>query len=78
MSAREPAWTDYAAVTPHDSNANVWEALFVGSAGTLKVTRPGGTTVTFGNVPAGTLLRIQTIVVWATGTSATNIVGMKG
>lgn len=76
MSAREPSWTEYAAVTPHDSDANVFEALFVGTGGTLKVTRPGGTTVTFGNVPSGTLLRIQTVVVWSAGTSASNIVGM--
>ncbi len=77
MSAREPAWTNYVEVTPHNSNPNCFESLFVGSAGTLKVTRPDGTAVVFGNVPAGTLLRIQTIVVWATGTSATNIVGMR-
>lgn len=76
MSAREPSWTEYAAVTPNDATPNVFEALFVGTAGTLKVTRPGGTTVTFGAVPAGTLLRIQTTLVWATGTSASNIVGM--
>lgn len=74
-SIDEVAWDDYVAVTPHNSNVNVYRALFVGSAGSLVVTTPANADVTFGNVPAGTLLKIQVIKVKATGTTATNIVG---
>jgi hypothetical protein len=43
-------------------------ALFIGGAGTVKVTMVEGGDVTF-TVPAGTLLPIQVVKVWSTGTN---------
>lgn len=67
-----------AAVTPHDTNelADVTDALFVGSAGSVKVKMRGGQTVTFGAVPAGTTIRVRVEQVFAIGTSASNIVAL--
>lgn len=67
-----------AAVTPADGAdlANFSKALFVGGAGTLKVDLVGGTTVTFTGVVAGSYLRLRARRVYATGTTATNIVAL--
>lgn len=73
----ELSWDNYVAVTPHDSNANVYIALFVGTGGTLTVTKDDGNDVLFGNVPAGTTLKIHVTKVKSTGTTASNIVGRK-
>lgn len=49
--------------------------LYVGVTGDVKVTDIDGNVATFVNVPAGTLLSgFQISLVWATGTTATNIV----
>ena len=65
------------AVTPHDTNAiPTTLALYVGGAGGLKVDMAGGGTVTFAAVPAGSVLPIQAVRVYATGTAATNIVAL--
>jgi hypothetical protein len=50
--------------------------LFVGGAGTLKVTTSTGTTVVFGAVPAGTTLDLETRMIWKVGTSATSLVAL--
>jgi hypothetical protein len=74
------------AVTPNDS-ANIsiggltlgddstqnGVSLFVGGAGNVRVTMLGGQIVTYNNVSAGSFMPIQVIKVWATGTTATNI-----
>lgn len=67
-----------AAVTPNDSAdlAYIARGLYVGGAGTLKVTLEDGTNLTFGAVTAGSLLPIRVSRVWSTGTSATNIVAL--
>jgi hypothetical protein len=66
---------DAAAVTPSDTN-NLREPsiIWVGTAGNVKVTTAQGTDVVFTAVPGGTVLPVQVIRVWATGTAATNIV----
>ena len=66
---------DAAAVTPSDTN-NLREpsVIFVGTAGNVKVTTAQGSDVVFVAVPGGTVLPVQVIRVWATGTAATNIV----
>lgn len=64
-----------AAVTPSDSTdiAESTISLYVGTAGTLKVTMFDGSVVTYGAIAAGRHpLRVKRV--WATGTSATNIV----
>lgn len=67
-----------AAVTPHDVNELAYysKAIYVGGAGTLKVTTVGGETVTFAAVPAGTTIPLRVKVVFDNGTNATSIVAL--
>lgn len=66
---------DAAAVTPSDTNNLATPSvIWVGTAGNVKVTTAQGTDVVFTSVPGGTVLPVQVIRVWATGTAATNIV----
>lgn len=52
-------------------------ALYVGTAGNVAVRdRRTGATVVFRNVPAGAILPIRVARVLATGTTATDIVGL--
>jgi hypothetical protein len=78
VPAADGPWHFAAAVTPADGAdlANFSAALFVGGAGALKVDTVGGSTVTFTGVVAGTVLQIRAKRVYATGTTATNIVAM--
>lgn len=64
-----------AAVTPADGSdlATSARALWVGGAGDIKVTTVGGSTVTIVGVTAGSILPVRVARVWATGTTATNI-----
>lgn len=67
--------TGAAAVTPNDST-NLTEttvSLYIGTAGTLKVSFEDGSTATYAAIAAGRHpLRVNRV--WSTGTSATNIV----
>ena len=67
-----------AAVTPDDGRdlAVTTRALYVGGAGDLAVRMADGTLLTFGAVPAGTLVPVRVVRVLATGTSATRVVGL--
>jgi hypothetical protein len=51
-------------------------ALFVGAAGSVKVSMVEGGDVTFVGVSAGTVLPIQVVKVWSTGTSAASILAL--
>lgn len=67
-----------ASVTPSDSEdlSDIASALWIGSTGALKVDLEGeGTEITFAAVPAG-LFRSRVKRVYATGTSAGNIVAL--
>lgn len=72
------------AVTPSDSaqildaNSNVVASrmLYIGGAGTLKIQTDKNQALTFGAVVAGTIIPIETSKVFATGTSATNIIAL--
>ncbi len=67
------------AVTPNDSTnlAQIARGLWVGGAGNVAVILSvGGASVTFLNVPSGTLLPIQAVRVLSTGTTATNILAL--
>lgn len=66
---------DAAAVTPSDTvNFVEPSVVWVGTAGNVKVTTAQGTDVVFAAVPGGTVLPVQVIRVWATGTAATNMI----
>jgi len=69
---------DAFAITPSDANdiLEVTRALYIGGGGNITLITKGGTQTTFAGVSAGAILPIRTSRVMATGTSATNIVGM--
>lgn len=65
------------AVTPNNfaDLAEDTRGLYVGVSGDVKVDLVGGTTVTFVNLAAGVIHPIRARRVYATGTSATSIIG---
>lgn len=50
--------------------------IYVGTGGNIKVTMVGNQVVTFNNVPNGSFLPIQVKKVWATGTGASDLLGL--
>jgi hypothetical protein len=65
-----------AAVVPGADLGHVTRALYVGGGGDVAVRLQDGTELTFANVPTGTLIPIRVTRVLATGTSATQIIGL--
>ncbi len=59
-----------------DGIANNGNVLYVGTGGPLKVRTAGGDDVTFENVQDGTFIPVQVVRVFATGTSADNIIAL--
>lgn len=66
-------------VTPSDSAdlAKATRAIYVGVTGNVKLTTIEGDTVTFVGCVAGSILPIQAARIWATGTTATNLVALR-
>jgi hypothetical protein len=66
------------AVTPDNDNDLdfVTRGIYVGASGTLKVDTDNGDTVTFTGIAAGVIHTLRVKKVYATGTSATGIVGL--
>lgn len=66
------------AITPSDSNnlSRAIRGLYVGASGDVKVDLADGTTVTFTGLAAGVIHPIRTKRVYATGTTATSILGV--
>lgn len=54
----------------------VTRAVFVGGEGDLRVQMLGGGVVTFTGVPGGSLLPLRVVQIFASGTSATELVGL--
>lgn len=79
--------TQATAITTSDATAIQFTGLYVGGAGAVKVdiAEPRGvtgstvttSTVTFSGVPAGTILWLNVTKVYATGTTATLMVGLR-
>jgi hypothetical protein len=65
-------------ITPNDSTdlSAQAKALYVGGTGNIKVDMAGGGTVTLNSVPVG-ILPIMVSRVYSTGTTATNLIGLK-
>ena len=65
-------------VTPSDSTdlPQVTRAIYCGGTGDISVVMRSGETVTFSAVQAGTVLPIEAVRVRATGTTASNLVGL--
>ena len=66
------------AVTPSDTGSHLFNALWIGGAGSggLKVDTAGGDTVTFAGVPVG-WFPVAVTRVYSTDTNVTNIVGVN-
>jgi hypothetical protein len=80
LKATAPA-ANAAAITPNDGAnlANQARGILVGGAGTIKVDMVGtgtGVTFTIGASAVGFILPIQVKKVYATGTTATNLVAL--
>ena len=69
---------DAFSITPDDATDlhEVTRALYVGGTGDIVLVTKGGTQVTFTGLGAGSLLPVRTSRVHATGTTATNILGL--
>lgn len=66
------------AVTPSDSvnHPTIARWLWVGTTGNVAVVFPSGNVVTLTSVPTGTLLRVSSIRINSTNTTASNMVGL--
>ena len=61
---------DAAAITPSNStDLAQFSVVYVGGTGNVKVTTAQGTTVTFSNVPSGSVLPVRVRRVWADSTA---------
>jgi hypothetical protein len=69
---------DAAAITPDDGQdlAVATRAVWVGGGGDLRLRMLGGAEVTLQGVAAGSLLPLRVARVFATGTTATALVGL--
>lgn len=63
-------------VSAQDGSGNRGCVLYIGGAGNIRVLTAGEDDVTFTNVQAGQFIPVQVIRVFATGTSATNILAL--
>jgi len=66
----------FAITTSDTANLQNVAIVFVGVGGTIKVTTANGDVVTFTGVAAGTVLPVQVLRVWSTGTTATTMIGI--
>lgn len=63
------------AVTPSDTvNLTTPSVVYVGVGGSVKVTTAQNDDVTFAGLIAGTVIPVQVIRVWSTGTTASSLV----
>ena len=78
ISVSDPA-TTAVLVTPSDSTdlTNVSRAVYVGTAGNMKVTMSESGTVLFTGVAAGTTLPIRVSRIWSTTTTASTIIALS-
>ncbi len=69
--------SDAAAITPDDdADIGVTSAIYVGGTGNLKVTLRSGAAVTFVDIAAGSIVPLYATRVWATGTTATELLAL--
>ena len=66
-------------ITPSDSVdlTSASRAVYIGGVGDLKVTTVQGDTVTFKSLIPGSVLPVRVVRIFATGTTATNIVAIS-
>ena len=66
----------FAITTSDTANLQTVAVVYVGGAGNIKVTTANGDVATFNGLNAGTVLPVQVLRVWATGTTATTLIGI--
>lgn len=71
------AATGGAAIAPSDSVAVDFNGIYIGGAGNVKVDLYDGSTITLTAVIVGTVYPLKISKVYSTGTTATNLVGLK-
>lgn len=66
------------AITPDDNAAlpQTIRAIYVGTAGNITMTLAEDAELVFANIPAGTILPIRAKSVSATGTTASDLIGL--
>ncbi len=64
------------AVTPHDTNPNVYDALLIGGAGAINVKTASGEDCVI-PVVAGQFLELGVVQVYSASTDATDITGLR-
>lgn len=91
IGAAVPTATNAAAPTPSAAGYSSWpitpsdtanlpriaDSLYVGVAGNVRLIAVDGEDTTFQNLAAGSILPIRALKVWATGTTATGLVGLN-
>lgn len=77
ISIISPAYDGFD-ITPADSTdfETATTSIYVGVDGAVKLTTIGGTTLTFNSLIGGTILPVRAVRVFATGTTATNLIGL--
>lgn len=65
------------AITPSDTVGVNLVGLYVGTTGNVTVIDSDGNTTTFANCPTGFVITLHILIVKATGTTASNLVGYK-
>jgi hypothetical protein len=67
------------AITLATSDSATFEpaSLYIGTGGDLKVVDSSGNTTIFANVPGGTILPVLVTQVFATGTTASDLISLR-
>lgn len=78
IRASDPAIGAFSIVPADDAELQfVTRSIYVGTGGDVRITDlRGGTAVTFKNVPSGSVLPVRAVKVFATGTTATDMLGL--
>jgi hypothetical protein len=77
-SSKVGSFKNAVAVSPSDSAANIFRAIYVGGAGSVAlVPAGGGSAVTFVGLATGQILAVACSLVKATGTTATGLVRLS-
>jgi hypothetical protein len=69
--------SDAFAITPSDSTQQRSGAIYAGAGGSIAVRTEDGTTLTFGNAAAGSIIPVKVTMILATGTTATGLIGFR-
>jgi hypothetical protein len=72
-----PTYDNAVVNTPSDTTQVNYAAFFCGVTGAIAFQNVLGTTITLAAVPAYTVIPVSAVRIMATGTAATNIIGLS-